>query len=250
MRVKRAVTHVALVVALAGCVTPVAQHCPDCAVVDRLRPALPRLRPGTRRLFVLVPGALGYGWEWNGAVTALRRAPAVDFVVFWWDPWGSFARAADELEQVVEGALRTAPASVREVVVVAHSAAGIFAARAAGALRVPPGRRVHVATIGAPLAGMMGPPGSLDDPWRSPVLIGVMGTFRHYPAPADGVRVTEFVTSYPEDPVMQSRYGHQVAPAAIGPPGRTRVLLGHADHNLVVGNVVERLINEVDEESP
>ena len=226
-----------------GCVSPVAARCPTCAVIDRMHPSLPRLKRGTERLFVLIPGALGYGWEWDPAVAALRGAPGVDFVVFWWDPWRSFQRAADELTFVLEGALLDAAPSVREVVVVAHSAAGIFCGKALGALRVPSGRHVTLATIGAPFAGMLGPPGSLDDPWHSPVLIGVMGTFRVYPTPAPGIDVVEFVTSYPEDPVMQSRYGHVVAPPGIGPPGRRRVIIDHADHNKVVGSIVERLLS-------
>jgi hypothetical protein len=228
---------------LSACVAPVAARCPTCVVLDELRDAVPRLPRGTERLFVLVPGALGYGWEWDPAVAALRRAPGVAFVVLGWNPWGSFQRAADQLTLTVEHALYDAP-EVRRVVIVAHSAAGIFAARSAAALRVPAGRSVLVATVGAPLAGMLGPPGALDDPWYSPVLIGVMGTFRDYPPLAPRVEMTEFVTSWPEDPVMQSRYGHVVAPAEIGPPGRRRVQMDHADHNQVLGRIVERLLSE------
>jgi hypothetical protein len=231
-----------LATTLSGCVTPVAVNCPTCAVVDGAHPTLPRVKPGTERLFVIVPGALGYGWEWNPAVELLRKTPHVDFVVFWWDPWRSFRRAADQLGVVVAGALHELPPSVREIVIVAHSAAGMFAALGAATWHVPPGRHITLATIGAPFAGMMGPPGSLDDPWYSPVLMGVMGTFRDYPTPAPGIDVLEFVTTYPEDPVMQSRYGHAVAPPEIGPPGRTRILLPHADHNKVVAAVVERLL--------
>ena len=227
---------------LGGCVTPVATNCPRCVVVDRAHPSVTGWRPRTRRLFVLIPGALGYGWEWNAAVDALRRRRDVDFLVFAWDPWQSFQRAADELTEVLAALLWDAPPSVREVVVVAHSAAGIFAAKALGRLRVPEGRHLRLATIGAPFAGMLGPPGSLDDPWHSPVLLGVMGTFRDYPHPPPRTDVVEYVTSYPEDPVMQPRYGHVVAPAEIGPPGRSRISMRHADHNQVVARVVERLL--------
>jgi hypothetical protein len=220
----------------------VAVNCPTCAVVDGAHPTLPRVRPGTERVFVIVPGALGYGWEWNPAVALLRKAAHVEFVVFWWDPWRSFRRAAEQLSDLVTGALYDLPPSVREIVIVAHSAAGMFAALSAARWRVPPSRRVTLATIGAPFAGMMGPPGALDDPWYSPVLMGVMGTFRDYPSPAPRVEVIEFVTTYPEDPVMQPRYGHVVAPPEVGPPGRLRVLLPHADHNKVVAGVVERLL--------
>ena len=121
---------------------------------------------------------------------------------------------------------------------------GIVAAHALNGLTVPASKKLTVLTIGAPLAGMMGPPFSMDDALRSPAMMSVMGTFREYPELPAGVHMTEYVTSYPSDPVMQPRYGHVVAPPEIGPPGRRRVLLGHADHNKVVAGVVKRLLGE------
>jgi hypothetical protein len=75
-------------------------------------------------------------------------------------------------------------------------------------------------------------------------MIGILGTFRQYPRPAPGVEIVEYATTYPEDPVMQPRYGHQAAPPEIGPPGRRRIQLLHADHNKVVAEVVERLLKD------
>jgi hypothetical protein len=197
------------------------------------------LRAGTRTLFVLVPGILGYGWEWDPVVAALRSAPAVDFVVYWWEPQRSLARAADDLARVLERVLVGAPASVTEVRVIGHSAGGIVAAWALGRVDVPPGRHLHLATVGSPLAGMMGAPSTLDDPIHSPMTMAMIGTFRHYPDPPPGSDVVEYVTQWPSDPVMEPRYGHQPADPAVGPRGARRVVLPKtADHNRVLSQVI------------
>jgi hypothetical protein len=232
----------ALIVVLlcGGCVTTVQQQCPSCPVVDgatALR--LPRTAP---RLFVLVPGALGYGWEWDAAVDALRRA-RVPFVVFWWDPWRSIARASGELHRVLEDALWAAP-SLREIVVVGHSAGGLVAAHAIGGLRVPDGRAVELVTIGTPFSGMQA--GPFDDNWdplHTPTLFAVGARFRSYPETPPGVRVVEYVTSWPPDPVMQPRFGHRPAPPEAGPVGARRVAVDpQLDHNFVVARVVAELV--------
>jgi hypothetical protein len=106
-------------------------------------------------------------------------------------------------------------------------------------LTVPASKKLTVLTIGAPLAGMMGPPFSMDDALRSPAMMSVMGTFRDYPELPARVRMTEYVTSYPADPVMQPRYGHQVAPPEVGPRGAQRIAVdGKFDHNKIVSKIV------------
>src|SRR5215468_5144670 len=105
----RALAFIALCAA-GGCVTPVGEQCRGCTVVDAMHPRLPAVKPGTERLFVLVPGMLGYGWEWNGPVARLRAARGVDFVVFWWKPSGSLDRAARELDDVLTRLVAAAPA--------------------------------------------------------------------------------------------------------------------------------------------
>lgn len=238
-------TLILAVLLLGGCIGHVATRCPRCVVVSELHPELPRVRRGADRLFVLVPGVLGYGWEWDGAVRALRQSRDADFFVFWWEPWKSLRRAASDLHDTLERALYTSPPSVKKVVVVAHSAGGMVAAHALAHLVVPPGRRLLLVTIGTPFAGMKGPPMSIDDPLDSPVMIGIMGTFRRYPAPPPGVSVVEYVTSWPADPVMQPRYGHQVAPPDIGPLGARRIPVDpHFDHNQIVSKVVVGLLND------
>ncbi len=232
-------SRISVALFLAGCVQPVAARCPDCVVVDAARPRLPRIKRGAERLFVIVPGVLGYGWEWDDAVRALKQARAADYFVFWWEPWGSLHKAARELRAALAEALWQSPPSVKEVLVFGHSVGGLVAAHALDGLPLPEGKRLRVITIGAPFAGMLGPPFSLDDALGSPAMMSVMGTFRDYPAPPPGVEVTEYVTSYPSDPVMQPRYGHQVAPASIGPRGAHRVAVDpRFDHNKIVSKVV------------
>jgi pimeloyl-ACP methyl ester carboxylesterase len=229
--------------AAAGCVTTVAQQCPRCVVVDAQH-AMPRPRAAAERLFLLVPGALGYGWEWDAAVARLEKAARVQFMVFWWDPWRSLARAADDLGAVLTRLIGAAPPSLREIVVVAHSAGGMVGAHALAGLRVPPGRRVTLVTIGTPFAGMMAGPFTVTvDPLYTPAILAIGGIFTRYPDPPPGVEVIEYVTSYPPDPVMEPRWGHFPAPPDIGPRGAIRRPVEPTlDHNHVVEKVISDLL--------
>jgi hypothetical protein len=94
---------------LAACVHPPLERCPDCTIVTAKRPALPPLKASARRLFVIVPGVLGYGWEWDDAVAALKTAKDADYVVFWWEPWKSLRKASRELRDT----LRRSPSARR-----------------------------------------------------------------------------------------------------------------------------------------
>ena len=206
-------------------------------MVTAKRPELPRLKPGASRLFIIVPGVLGYGWEWDDAVAALKQAADADYVVFWWEPWGSLRKAARELRETLMRALYQT--RVREVVVVGHSVGGLVLAHALPGLPLPPGRDLTAITIGAPFAGMMGPPFYDDDALNSPAMMSVMGTFREYKPAPRGVTFVEYVTQWPADPVMQPRYGHKVAPPEIGPRGAKRVAVDPKfDHNHVVSLIV------------
>lgn len=235
----------ALLVSESGCVHHVRERCGSCVVVDGRVKQPSAIKRDAERLFVIVPGVLGYGWEWDEAVRALAAAPRVDFVVFWWEPWGSLHRAGRELADVLVRLLWLTPRTVREVVVVGHSVGGMVAAKALGGLVVPANKRLRVVTIGAPFAGMMGTPNTLDDPWYTPAMIAVMGTFKRYPDPPRGVDVVEYATSYPSDPVMQPRYGHHPAPPQIGPRGARRVAVDPKfDHNEIVSLIVRDLLEE------
>jgi pimeloyl-ACP methyl ester carboxylesterase len=194
---------------------------------------------------VIVPGVLGYGWEWDEAAAQLAKTPGVDFFVFDWAPWGTLRAAARELRAALADALWHAPRSVRQVVVVAHSMGGNVAAHALDGLPVPPGRRLTVVTIGAPLAGMLGPPLAYEDALGSPAMMSVVSTFERYPPVPRGAEMIEYVTAYPSDPVMQPRWGHEVAPPEIGPRGARRVRVDpRFDHNRVVSKVVNGILND------
>ena len=228
--------------ALSACVTHVSKQCPSCVVVDAARPRLPALKPGTERLYVLVPGLLGYGWEWDGPVARLRATPKADFVVFWWEPWGSVDRAARELDDVLWRALTEAPPSVREIVVVAHSAGGLVAAHAVGRLPSPP-RKLTLVTIGAPFAGMHICPWSEVDILHAPLMLSVATVYHRYPPPPPGVEVIEYITAWPADPVMQPHWGTTPSGREVGPSGARRIEVDpKLDHNLVLDRVMSDLL--------
>ncbi len=225
-----------------GCIGHVAEQCPTCTVVDAQHPRLPRLKPDTTRLFVLVPGLLGYGWEWTEPVKRLRASRHTDFVVFWWDPWDSVERAAGELDRVLERALVEAPPSVREIVVVAHSAGGLVAAHAVGRMPPPP-RKLTLVTVGAPFAGMHICPWSEVDILHAPLMLSVAAIYHQYPPPPPGVDVIEYVTSYPADPVMHPYWGKSAAPSDVGPVGARRIEVDpKLDHNFVIDRVMADLL--------
>ena len=242
---------VVLTVALfGGCVNYVTTECPQCRVLNgRLREgerrSLPRLPKTTRHLFILVPGALGYSWEWTPAVRALEaaRAQGVEFVVFWWEPFGTVRGAARSLSQWTNDLLgaNELPA-LEQVDIVAHSMAGVIAAYSAPSLIAPARGRMRISTIGTAFAGMIGPAFGYPDSAGSIALFSVFSPWVKYPRPAPGIDFVEYRTTWPEDPVMEPRFGHDPAPLTIGPQPRTRVQLPHMDHNKCVPLVVNELL--------
>jgi len=235
-----------------GCIQYVGQACPSCRVLNPRHPGepapkLPSVRRSTKRLFVVVPGALGYGWEWAPAMKRLGAAPDTEVVVYWWEPYGTIRKAAQDLSRLVNDlATPLEPRELTEIVIVAHSMAGVVAAFAAPSFAPPPGVRYTVATIGTPFAGMIGPGFGYPDAIGSMALFTSFSPRLHYPRPADGVDLIEYRTTWPEDPVMQPHFGHDPAPPEIGPEPRRRVQLPHMDHNRCVDLVVERLLAGTD----
>jgi len=225
-----------------GCFQATHDRCASCTVVRGARPSLMRFRPDTRTVYLIVPGILGYGWEWDSAVQAIRDTPRTELVVFEWDPWGSFQRAGRELAGTVDSVMRDGR-NISRVVVVAHSAGGMVAGFALSRLYVPPDRRVDIVTIGAPFAGMKAMPVTVDDPVRSPGFFAIVGTFTRYPATPPNVRVVSYVTSYPADPVMNPLFGHQPADPEVSPAGAKRIAVDpKEDHNVIVAKIVRRLL--------
>lgn len=140
--------------ALSGCIGRVADHCSGCAVVRESHPAA--VTTQKRALVVLVHGAFGFGSEWDPVVAELRNSPDVAFVVFEWrGPFHELSGAVLDLQTVVQRALVDSP-QLTEVLVLAHSAGGPLATRAALGLQVPAGKRVRVVEIDSP--NLNGPP--------------------------------------------------------------------------------------------
>ncbi len=234
---------VALAALAAGCsYAHVAARAPEVPVFSRYD-APAKVAPRTRRLFVLVPGILGWGWEWDEALAMLRAAPDVTVEAFEWAPSASLARSAADFARRLDELLATLPPGVTRVVVVAHSAAGLIAAHAAAKLHLPPGRTVEFAVVGAPYAGLHASPVAYTpDNLDTPFAIALGGTFARYPAPVPGVRFESWVTDGARDPVMASRFGHDPGDPQVGPPGPRHRLPTTADHNRVLAQVVRELL--------
>ncbi len=140
-----------LVCAWAGCVNRVADHCAGCLVIkEAQRTTTTILRSDARALVVLVPGAFGFGSEWDPIVAALEASPDLPFVVFEWrGPFHDLTGAVSDLSRALQQALDASP-RLTEVLILAHSAGGPLATRAALELTVPNGRRVRLASIDSP----------------------------------------------------------------------------------------------------
>ena len=128
------------------------KQCPTCTIVEaaQVRPISPK--PGARTLFVLVPGMLGFGWEWDKPIARLRTRSDLDFVVFWWTPFASLYKAGGEMRTVLERLL--ALPTIDDLVLVGHSVGGMVAVEGLRDLVLPAGKRLHVATIGTPFGGL------------------------------------------------------------------------------------------------
>lgn len=227
----------------AGCgYTYVRDYCPSCVVFERGGEA-PAVPAGTRSLFVIVPGLLGYAWEWDAPRALLSAVPASVTEVYAWPMWSSLGEVAGELATQLNRLLSRLPPSVERVIVLGHSAGGLVTAFAAARLEVPEGRRVLVVNVGAPYAGMHTTPddGPSDEIWSPfPFLVGASLT--RYPPPARGVTVESWVTSWPADPVMQPRFGHRPDDPRVGPPGPRHLVPPGIDHNRVLEVVVRELL--------
>lgn len=227
-----------------GCFASVAQRCPDCTELSL--PALRQLPPTAERLFILIPGLLGYGWEWNPAQIELARHPEVAVFVYSWQPWLSVARSGEALGQVLRRIDRLLPPRVRDVTVIAHSAAGMIAVEAASHVRHrgrPLQHPLRIVAVGAPLAGM----GLYPDPpdlRNTPLAMVLGGRFTHWPKPAPGVQIDVFPTG-PDDPVMRPIGAHDPADPRVLPAG-TRVKRVPTDlgHNSALGWLCQQVLDE------
>lgn len=233
--------------AASGCTyTSVHAECPSCVVFDRFTGPAP-IENGARVVFVLVPGLLGFAWEWDEPLVLLRAAPETALQVFEWSPRQSLQNAAGDFVRRMNELLAALPSSVERVVVVGHSAGGLVTARGAGGLRVPPGRTLEIINVGVPYAGMhrmIADTGA--DFWNAPSAIAIGADLSNYPAPAPRVAVTSYDTSWPDDPVMQPIAGHRPDDPRVGPPGGRRVRAAPGtDHNKYLGEVVREALGRL-----
>ncbi|MSP60023.1 MAG: hypothetical protein EXR72_06715 [Myxococcales bacterium] len=212
----------------------------------------PRAVPaGTRAVFVLVPGMLGYGWEWDQPKALLDAAPATVTQVFSWSPWSSLGRVAEDFAHGMNALSARLPESVERVVIIGHSAGGLITAFAAPLLIAPPGRRILVVNVGAPYPGMHTTPfDSQGDVLWAPFVFALGDELKKYPAPAARIDFESFVTAWPGDPVMQPRFGHHPDNPGVGPPGPRRRLPSGIDHNHVLEVVIRELLARRNERLP
>lgn len=230
---------------VAGCrYTEIRDQCPTCTVTSRHAPA-PPLPAGTRTLFVVVPGLLGFGWEWDEPLARLRAVPDAAIVTFSWRPSSSVSRVADDLAEVVDDVLHRAGAPA-QLVIIGHSAAGLVTSLMGARIHVPEGSAVHIVNIGTPYAGMHTTPFEYPrDGWRNPVAFAIGGVLETYPRLASRVTLESWITPWPGDPVMRPRFGHRPDDPAVGPPGpRFRAPPG-ADHNRFIARVADDLARRV-----
>jgi pimeloyl-ACP methyl ester carboxylesterase len=210
-----------------GCFNRVEERCASCTLVDEWRPRAAPVRAGARRLVVLVPGALGFGDEWDPVLPRLR-ALGVDFFVFWWrGPFTDMSRVAVRLTQTLDATLAAAPPSLAEVLVIGHSAGGLMVQAAAHRIDAR-GRRVRIVSIAAP-GDVDLSPWTPDESVNTPLGFAVGGTQAKLPPIAPGVELTIYETLDP--------------PRARDPADRRVYLGARVGHNESVGLVALPLLD-------
>jgi hypothetical protein len=219
-RIARALA-LALTVALGGCWNLIVTHCPECTIVSDRAPLLPRLRPDTRVVVIIVHGAFGFGDEWRQVVETVHAHPHSELIAFSWSgPWTRKpSLAAEALRRLVQRAVDEAPPRA-EILVLGHSAGGALTAYVGERLRVPNGRRVRLISIAAP-EGMNLSPYRPEYDVDTPLGFAVGGE-QAPPRPiAPGVEYVEYITDDPPPPPLPGSPPPRVR------PGVRRVYLGH-----------------------
>ena len=178
-----------------GCWNEVQTHCRGCAIVSERAPSLPPIDAATRAVVIVVHGAFGFGDEWRTVVAHLQRQPHVALVAFGWTgPWTRKpSLPAEALRRVVQQAIDQAPPSA-QLLVLAHSAGGALTSYVGERLRVPPGRRVRIASIAAP-EGMNLSPYTPERRVNTPLGMAVGGEQPPLGPIAAGVEYVEYATA-------------------------------------------------------
>lgn len=153
--------------------------------------------PAGRPIWLLVPGVLGDGPEWDDTVPML--APLAGQIWIWrWYPNHGREALTHTLSAGIDQ-LRACAPDASEVVVLSHSGGGNVAAWAVADLHSS-GPPVHLITVAAPLAGEASRESS---PMQRRIFMAdIWTTMGNYPEPSPGVRVTEYRTAWPPDNVM------------------------------------------------
>ena len=142
-----ALALLASTLATTSCWYHIDDHCPGCTVLSERAPDPPRLRADSPATVLLVHGAFGFGDEWDQVVPALRKHN-IDFVAWsWGGPWRSPPKSMARFASALQGLIDTLPPSVRELIVIAHSAGGGLIENAARRVRVPAGHTLRVMAI-------------------------------------------------------------------------------------------------------
>jgi pimeloyl-ACP methyl ester carboxylesterase len=197
------------------------------------------------RVLVAVHGMGGDGAEWSELLPALARLHPSAAFMFQWKPHVERRELVRALSRGLERIAACSRGHAEEIWVIAHSAGGVLASRAAGELRIQDDEpRVRLWTIASPLAGtgMRAEPGSFDGSDRFAVeLGGLMGAYR--PA-GPRVTVVHLRTRAPADSVMKpGTGGHLPNDPAVGVPSAPQVDLPETlTHDGSLRWVVERLL--------
>jgi hypothetical protein len=142
---------IGIVLALGGCWYRVDKYCPGCTVVDHSKTTVPPVAPGTDTVVVLVHGARGFGAEWKDVIADVRQTPGFDLIAWSWPgPFKDPAHHMLALRAELQALLDSLPPSVREVIVLAHSAGATISNIAVRQVHVPAGRHMTVALLDPP----------------------------------------------------------------------------------------------------
>jgi pimeloyl-ACP methyl ester carboxylesterase len=210
-----------------------------------------REREEKHQVFVLVPGILGAGKEWEPVIEKLAR-PGRSLFFFRWVPLDHL----DTLSRGLGAGLRALASCLDgegdELIVLAHSAGGIIAAQAASRVSTRAGApSVRVFTAASALAGIQvrkeageddeseeeegegeeveagAPSPEAEAKAENRYFVTAMGgAFRDYAPVGKGVEVFHLRTQAPADPVMKPRRdGKLPNDPRVGVPGAYQVSL-------------------------
>jgi pimeloyl-ACP methyl ester carboxylesterase len=212
---------------------PLGRYSPPC---DWLAASLP---PEPRPVWILVHGVKGDGPEWWPVAPLLTHAKPAAIFMFRWVAYAERDTLVEELAGGTSRIVECLRGRAGPFIVLAHSAGGVLAARAAAITAVPAGETVRVYTVAAPLAGTGDRKVNRDGSPEATFMLDLGTDIKAYPAAAPRLEVTHLRTTFPSDTVMKpNRKGHAPNERGIGVPGAREVdlpvKLGHDDSLLWV----------------